>query len=113
MGHRDVIGADDTLENDLKFGVFFNPLDVLPSQVILDLVHEWPLLIIDITHLELVPQFVEQLQGDIRLEDCTFIPSSLAKDLRIDCDGKSVEAELLGQLDDFERVFCILQEVEL
>lgn len=40
MGHRDVIGADDTLENDLKFGVFFNPLDVLPSQVILDLVHE-------------------------------------------------------------------------
>lgn len=61
MGHGYVIGTDNAFEDDLKCGVLLDPLNILPCQVVLDLMHERPFLVIDVPHLELVPQLIEQL----------------------------------------------------
>lgn len=56
-----VFGAHDAFEDDFEMCVSLDPLDVLPGQVVSYLVHEGTLLVVDVPHLEIVAQLVEQL----------------------------------------------------
>jgi hypothetical protein len=91
MGHWNVFGAHYAFEDYLQVSVALNPLDVLPSEVVSDLMDKGPLFVINIPHLEIISKLIKQLKSYFRLEDCTLISPSFTKNLCINSDSKCLE----------------------
>jgi hypothetical protein len=87
IGYGDVLRRNDTLQYDLKIGIFLNPLYILPSEVVLELMHKGILKIVDVPHFEVIPELFKKFQSHLRLENVSFIQTTFSKGLRVNCDG--------------------------
>jgi hypothetical protein len=91
MGHWNVFGAHYAFEDYLQVSVALNPLDVLPSEVVSDLMDERFLFVIIIPHLEIISKLIKKLKSYFWPEDCALISPPFTENFRVNSDSKCLE----------------------